>query len=76
MLKHFEIKKAFRYYNLIGTNFRGHLISRRKGRHILRVFIFAIIFARLFSWGINFRENEKKGILFREFHYLLKIINS
>ena len=49
-------KERLKY--LIGTNFRGHLISRKKGRHISRVFIFAIwvqnyflpesIFAKLF----------------------------
>ena len=33
-------KERLKY--LIGTNFRGHLISRKKGRHILWVFSFAI----------------------------------
>ena len=49
-------KERLKY--LIGTNFRGHLISRKKGRHISLVFTFAIwaqnyflpesIFAKLF----------------------------
>ena len=47
-------KERLKY--LIGTNFRGHLISRKKGRHISRVFIFAIWVQNYFLPELIFRE--------------------
>ena len=49
---------AFVY--LIGTNFRGHLISRKKGRHISRVFIFAIWAQNYFLRESIFAKMKKK----------------
>ena len=44
---------------LIGTNFRGHLISRKKGRHISRVFIFAIWAQKYFLRELIFAKMKK-----------------
>ena len=47
------------YYH-IGTNFCGHLISRKKGRHISRVFIFAIWAQNYFLRELIFAKMKKK----------------
>ena len=45
---------------LIGTNFRGHLVSRKKGRHISRVFIFGIWVQNYFLRELIFAKMKKK----------------
>ena len=45
---------------LIGTNFRGHLISRKKGQHISRVFILAIWVQNYFLTELIFAQMKKK----------------
>ena len=65
---------------LIGTNFRGHLIWRKKGQHISRVFILAIWVQNYFLRELIFAKMKKKTY-FENFiiilHFLLlKIINS
>ena len=44
----------------VGINFRGHLISRKKGRHISRVFIFAIWAQNYFLRELIFAKMKKK----------------
>ena len=63
-------KERLKY--LIGTNFRRHLISRKKGRHISRVFIFAIWAQNFFFSGINFREIISLILLLFYTSYCLK----
>ena len=63
-------KERLKY--LIGTNFRGHLISRKKGRHISRVSIFAIWAQNYFSSPINFREITSLILLLFYTSYCLK----
>ena len=58
---------------LIGTNFRGHLVSRKKGRHISRVFILAIWVQNYFLKELIFAKMKKK-ILFREFYYYFTLL--
>ena len=47
-------KEILKY--LIGTNFRGHLISRKKGSAYFTGLYFRDLGTKLFSSGINFRE--------------------
>ena len=44
----------------VGINFRGHLISRKKGRHISRVFIFAIWAQNYFRRELIFAKMKKR----------------
>ena len=45
---------------LIGTNFRGYLIWRKKGQHISRVFILAIWVQNYFLRELIFAKMKKK----------------
>ena len=52
---------------LIGTNFRGHLVSRKKGRHISRVFILAI-------WEQNYFLKELIFAKMKNNHFISRIL--
>ena len=52
---------------LIGTNFRGHLVSRKKGRHISRVFILAI-------WVQNYFLKELIFAKMKNNHFISRIL--
>ena len=56
-----DARHGFWTIPLIGTNFRGHLISRKKGRHISRVFIFAIWAQNYFFRELIFAKMKKQN---------------
>ena len=72
---------VFRAVYLVGTYFRGHLISRKQGQHISRVFILAIWVQNYFLRELIFAKMKKKTdfenfiIIFLHFLFL-KIVNS
>ena len=57
---------------LIGTNFRGYLISRKKGQHIMRVFILAIWVQNYFLRELIFAKMKKKTYFENFFVKMLK----